>query len=77
MSFTLNHLKDAKDALLRNDQHNTMKELNLLIDRYERLHSEQRQVIELYQQQHPETQETKNDDNSRTVSQPQESVGQQ
>jgi hypothetical protein len=60
MSFTLNHLKIAQDNLLQGDQLRAMKELNILIERYEHLHNEQRRVIELYQQQHPETQENEN-----------------
>jgi hypothetical protein len=60
MSFTLKHLKIVQDNLLQGDQLGAMKELNLLIARYEQLHNEQRRAIELYNQQHPKTQEIKN-----------------
>jgi hypothetical protein len=42
MGFTLDHLKEAQDALLQGDQLVAMKNLNILIDHWERLHHEQK-----------------------------------
>lgn len=57
MSFTLNHLKIAQNNLLQGDQLGAMKELNILIERYEQLHNEQKSYMALYHKQHPERQE--------------------
>ena len=75
MSFTLNHLKFAQDALVRDDKLTAMKELGILIEKWEHLHHEQSNFINHFKQKRI-LQEIENDDNSRTVSQPQESLGQ-
>ena len=75
MSFTLNHLKAAQDALVRDDKLTAMKELGILIEKWERLHHEQKNSINHFNQKRI-FQEIENDNNSDTVSQPQESLGQ-
>lgn len=68
MSFTLNHLKTAQDALVRDDKLTAMKEIGILIEKWENLHHEQNNFINHFNQKRI-FQEIENDDNSRTVSQ--------
>ena len=74
MSFTLNHLKAAQNALMRDDQFAAMKELTLLIERWERMHHEQKNYLSHFNQKRI-LQETENDNNSNTTGRTQESLG--
>ena len=50
MSFTLDHLKAAQDALLRGKELEAMKNLNILIEHWERLHHEQKYFVNQFKQ---------------------------
>ena len=50
MSFTLNHLKSAQDALMKDDKLAAMKELGILIEKWEHLHREQSNFINHFKQ---------------------------